>query len=824
MYPCTNISAPKISIIIPVYNGEKYLREAIESALNQDYSNKEILVINDGSTDRTEEIALSYGDKLRYFYKENGGVATALNLGIWKMTGDYFSWLSHDDRYKSYKISQQVDALLQQNDRSTIIVNGFQVIDENGNYLYDNNPLELYPKEYLELPLFSIFHGVIHGCSLLIAKSHFERVGFFNTELRNTQDYDMWFRILRGQKICYLNSLNLESRSHKEQGSKKLGKSYIEECERLWIRLLGQITHQEILQIESSVWKFYYEEATFFRNHTPYIKAANFSEQLLLNELRKLYLDNPSIAKEHLIFCGIPASLLNDPFLNILAHSSSDDSCMLIDNNYYLGGNGENSLTTFSQLTQHKFLRICVVNLSEICVAETVDEPRIIYPYDYIEFLPKFLLFSGIRTVCFHISCKERLEETCSRFQELEFKTSVYNERLSEKDLNNEISEAWKQIISNSNNVFWSLSNKKADLQMQLEKANKAALQWEQNYHDIEESRYWKMTKPLRLGTDFLKRLFYTLPMSNSFRNRLRSVLLHRKLEYTNIYKEKAPKLDISKPLRVSAVIPNYNYGRYIVERIDSILLQTYPVHEIIILDDCSTDNSVEIIERKIQEIQGKIKIRFVKNTRNSGSVFAQWQRAFSEATGDYVWIAEADDSCSNYFLSTVMEGFANENVVLSYCESLTIDTDNLILMHDLRPWIDIYNCGKWDCNYVNSGINEIRESLCINNTIANVSSVVFKNGNYDGILEKAKKFHLAGDWYVYMRLLERGNISYNSASLNYHRMHDKGVTLTTIHQQDFDEIVTLQEYALCRYDISSDVKAKVYKRREEVHKRYGLQ
>ena len=73
---------PKVSIVIPVYNGEDYIREAINSALAQTYKNCEVIVVNDGSTDGTETIVKSYGDKVRYFSKENGGVSSALNLGI----------------------------------------------------------------------------------------------------------------------------------------------------------------------------------------------------------------------------------------------------------------------------------------------------------------------------------------------------------------------------------------------------------------------------------------------------------------------------------------------------------------------------------------------------------------------------------------------------------------------------------------------------------------------------------------------------------------------------------------------------------------------
>ena len=108
------IKNPLVSIIIPVYNGSNYLKKAIDSALSQTYKNIEIIVVNDGSKDdgATEQVALSYGDKINYYLKENGGVSSALNFGISKMKGDYFSWLSHDDEYTQTKIEKNKVKLL----------------------------------------------------------------------------------------------------------------------------------------------------------------------------------------------------------------------------------------------------------------------------------------------------------------------------------------------------------------------------------------------------------------------------------------------------------------------------------------------------------------------------------------------------------------------------------------------------------------------------------------------------------------------------------------------------------------------------------------
>src|SRR5689334_22845299 len=104
---------PKVSIIIPVYNGSNYLHEAIDSALAQTYKNIEVIVVNDGSTDEgaTDKVALSYGDRITYISKQNGGVSTALNVGIQSSTGVFIAWLSHDDVFLPHKIELQVDVM-----------------------------------------------------------------------------------------------------------------------------------------------------------------------------------------------------------------------------------------------------------------------------------------------------------------------------------------------------------------------------------------------------------------------------------------------------------------------------------------------------------------------------------------------------------------------------------------------------------------------------------------------------------------------------------------------------------------------------------------
>ena len=125
-----SLSNPLVSIVIPVFNGSNFLRDAIDSALAQTYPNFEILVVNDGSSDngKTEEVALSYGDRIRYFHQPNRGVSAALNTGIREMKGEYFAWLSHDDVFLPRKLELQVRAL-ETEGADVVVYSDYELVD-----------------------------------------------------------------------------------------------------------------------------------------------------------------------------------------------------------------------------------------------------------------------------------------------------------------------------------------------------------------------------------------------------------------------------------------------------------------------------------------------------------------------------------------------------------------------------------------------------------------------------------------------------------------------------------------------------------------------
>ncbi len=257
---------PLVSIVIPVYNGSNFLREAIESALAQTYQNLEIIVVNDGSTDDTESIALSFGDKIRYFSKKNGGTSTALNMGIENMLGEYFSWLSHDDLYYPQKIARSVEELSKLENKDTIIIS-----DVDGMTDYTRTfPSAEYQKHRDAFPtrnssyLYPVVYNKTHGCTHLISKKIFETVGLFEVTSLVAHDFEFYYRAFSKYPHHYIDEVLITAReSSSRQGRRSHTRGNIE-YSLLYIDILEHLSQDEILQIAPSLKMFYLDMEAFF--------------------------------------------------------------------------------------------------------------------------------------------------------------------------------------------------------------------------------------------------------------------------------------------------------------------------------------------------------------------------------------------------------------------------------------------------------------------------------------------------------------------------------------------------------------------------------
>ena len=252
--------APLVSVVIPVYNGSNYLREAIDSALAQTYPDCEVIVVNDGSRDdgATAAVARSYGGRIRYFEKENGGVATAVNLGIRNMRGEYFSWLSHDDFYYPEKIEKQIAALRRHGDMTAIVHSNLDCLDEEKGVTWPSDFLRIHRREDMINSNYAPIFLCIHGSTILVHKSHFERVGLYDETSLATQDSWFLFHAMRGRKSIFVEDSLIVGRLHPEQGQRKMS-CHAREYNRMIASFCELTTEDEMIGLCGGVTKFYWD-------------------------------------------------------------------------------------------------------------------------------------------------------------------------------------------------------------------------------------------------------------------------------------------------------------------------------------------------------------------------------------------------------------------------------------------------------------------------------------------------------------------------------------------------------------------------------------
>ncbi len=243
----------------------------------------------------------------------------------------------------------------------------------------------------------------------------------------------------------------------------------------------------------------------------------------------------------------------------------------------------------------------------------------------------------------------------------------------------------------------------------------------------------------------------------------------------------------------ISVIIPNFNHAKYLNQRIDSVLNQTYQNFELIILDDCSTDNSKTIIETyrnhpKLTSIQ--------YNTANSGSTFLQWEKGISLAKGNYIWIAESDDYTSNRFLESLINLInQNQNIGLAFCGSNTVD-ENGRAIGSLT--LDVAN--NKDSYYLNNGYDECRNAFFFHPIVPNASAVLFKKENFYKVDASFKQYKICGDWQFWIDICFDNNIAYLPHCFNYFRQSNTSVSRSDHYRKDNYKIFLLEKLKVGLY------------------------
>ena len=261
---------------------------------------------------------------------------------------------------------------------------------------------------------------------------------------------------------------------------------------------------------------------------------------------------------------------------------------------------------------------------------------------------------------------------------------------------------------------------------------------------------------------------------------------------------------------RVSVAVLNYNYARYLPERLGSVFAQTYPVAEILFLDDASTDDSCTKAAQLAEEAGREMRI--ITNAKNAG-VLAQWRRAAELAVGEYIWLCEADDAAAPTLLAKLIAACAGaETPLLGFADSRAVDEDGSQVMPDYKSY------------YFDSGAQELLQSgiwpaqkfaaafLSVRNLIPNVSAVLWRREALLAALDAVPdldSWKLAGDWRLYLALAAQdGDLVYVAEPLNVHRRHGGGVTQKLAASAHVAEITRMQALAAQALKLGKAAKA----------------
>lgn len=212
----------------------------------------------------------------------------------------------------------------------------------------------------------------------------------------------------------------------------------------------------------------------------------------------------------------------------------------------------------------------------------------------------------------------------------------------------------------------------------------------------------------------------------------------------------------------VSIVVPNYNHAPYLEQRIESILAQTYQNFELILLDDCSTDNSVDILNR----YRSHAKVSHVEvNEVNSGTTFKQWAKGIELARHEWVWLAESDDWCEPTLLETLVEGLT-DSTCIAFCQSVTVRDNDILYVSSCKHFRQLYN-----------GYEFVRAQMLRSTAISNASQAIFRKVIYYQIDKDFTTYKFSGDWLFWMLVAQHGDVYIVGKYLNYFRKHSKDVT-----------------------------------------------
>ena len=263
---------------------------------------------------------------------------------------------------------------------------------------------------------------------------------------------------------------------------------------------------------------------------------------------------------------------------------------------------------------------------------------------------------------------------------------------------------------------------------------------------------------------------------------------------------------------RLSVIIPNYNHSQFLEERVDSVMNQSFKDMEVLLFDDCSTDDSQAVISKLLLKYP---EIQFYQNKKNSGSPFHQWNKGIHMADGEYIWVAESDDIADPELCTKLIELLdRNEKTGIAYAQSHLIDENSKKLNSYADNLKFIYKTKLWESNFEMNGKEFCKKYVYFHNPIPNASGAIFRKQAIEnaGLADPSMK--LNGDWFLYAKILCKYDVSFLAEELNYFRVHDRTQRHRAQGNPDvYIEILKIMDYLHFEIDKSDAVFEKSLKR-----------
>jgi len=258
----------------------------------------------------------------------------------------------------------------------------------------------------------------------------------------------------------------------------------------------------------------------------------------------------------------------------------------------------------------------------------------------------------------------------------------------------------------------------------------------------------------------------------------------------------------------VTIIVPCFNHGKYLRQRLDSIYQQTYTNYEVILLDDHSSDESAQILNEFASN--HSLNTYLEVNSINSGSPFKQWSKGLQKAKGELIWIAESDDFCDHNFLLELVPAFVNEAVMLAFGQIRFTNDEGNKDVWSMEQYLPEFRPRTWRSPFTVSAHKLVQKGWSHKNIIPNVSAALFRRHHQLDLLSSGEWLHMrvCGDWLFYLTIARGGLVHYTPKTTDYYRQHLSNSSVA-MHQQIgyLDEHISVAQSLVSLYKIdSSDV------------------